>query len=73
MKDWTDQRARLREALEVLNEKMLDPECSAAELAAVARERRLTLNELILLGDDIAKNSSLDEIAAKRAKRLGDS
>ena len=69
--DWGDQRARLREALDVLNARMHDSECSAAELAAVARERRLTLQELVLLGDDEVEMSALDEIAARRAKRMG--
>lgn len=69
--DWTDQRARLREALDVLNGRMHDVECSAAELAAVARERRLTLQELVLLGEEEVELSGLDDIAARRAKRMG--
>ena len=70
-KDWLDQRARLREALDALDDRMRDPDVSAAELAAVVRERRLTLNELVLLGDDAVEESALDEITARRAKRLG--
>jgi hypothetical protein len=68
--DWADQRARLREALDVLNERMHDSECTAAELAAVARERRLTLQELVLLGDEEVELSALDEIQARREKRM---
>ena len=71
MSNWSDQRGRLREALDVLNARMHDGECTAAELAAVARERRLTLQELVLLGEDEVEMSALDEIAARRAKRLG--
>ncbi len=67
---WADQRARLREALDVLNARMHDSECTAAELAAVARERRLTLQELVLLGDEEVEMSGLDEIQARRAKRM---
>jgi hypothetical protein len=49
---------------------MADPEVAATELAAVARERRITLNELVLLGEAEAEVSNLDEIQARRAKRL---
>jgi hypothetical protein len=69
-KNWLDQRARLKEALDALDYRMADPEVAATELAAVARERRITLNELVLLGEAEAEVSNLDEIQARRAKRL---
>jgi hypothetical protein len=69
-KNWLDQRARLKEALDALDDRMADPEVAATELAAVARERRITLNELVLLGEAEAEVSNLDEIQARRAKRL---
>jgi len=69
-KDWLDQRARLKEALDALDDRMADPDVAATELAAVARERRITLNELVMLGEDEAEVSNLDEIQARRAKRL---
>jgi len=72
-KDWLDQRARLKEALDALDDRMADPEVAATELAAVARERRITLNELVMLGEDEAEVSNLDEIQARRAKRLAGS
>jgi len=72
-KNWLDQRARLKEALEALDDRMADPEVAATELAAVARERRITLNELVLLGEAEAEVSNLDEIQARRAKRLAGS
>ena len=70
-KNWLDQRARLKEALDALDDRMADPEVAATELAAVARERRITLNELVMLGEAEAEVSNLDEIQARRAKRLG--
>ena len=72
-KNWLDQRARLKEALDALDDRMADPDVAATELAAVARERRITLNELVLLGEAEAEVSSLDEIQARRAKRLAGS
>ena len=69
-KNWLDQRARLKEALDALDDRMADPAVAATELAAVARERRITLNELVLLGEAEAEVSNLDEIQARRAKRL---
>ena len=69
-KNWLDQRARLKEALDALDDRMADPDVAATELAAVARERRITLNELVLLGEAEAEVSNLDEIQARRAKRL---
>jgi hypothetical protein len=69
-KNWLDQRARLKEALDALDDRMADPEVAATELAAVARERRITLNELVMLGEAEAEVSNLDEIQARRAKRL---
>ena len=72
-KNWLDQRARLKEALDALDDRMADPEVAATELAAVARERRITLHELVLLGEAEAEVSSLDEIQARRAKRLAGS
>jgi hypothetical protein len=72
-KNWLDQRARLKEALDALDDRMADPEVAATELAAVARERRITLNELVLLGEAEAEVSNLDEIQARRAKRLAGS
>jgi len=68
--DWTDQRARLREALDALSDRMDDPDCSAAELASLARERRITLSELVQLGDEDVEQSGLDEIAERRRNRL---
>jgi len=72
-KNWLDQRARLKEALDALDDRMADPDVAATELAAVARERRITLNELVLLGEAEAEVSNLDEIQARRAKRLAGS
>jgi len=69
-KNWLDQRARLKEALDALDDRMADPEVAATELAAVARERRITRNELVMLGEAEAEISNLDEIQARRAKRL---
>ena len=48
--DWSDQASQLRDSLDRLQARMGDPEVSAAELATLAREKRITLAELDGLG-----------------------
>ena len=49
--DWSDQASQLRDSLDRLQARMDDPELSGAELATLAREKRITLADLDGLGD----------------------
>ena len=49
--DWSDQAQRLRDSLDRLEARMGDPDLSGAELATLAREKRIGLAELVGLGD----------------------
>jgi len=68
-RDWSDHRAVLRANLTALSDRMADPELTGAELASLAREKRITMAELVALGDEQVEVSSLDEITARRARR----
>lgn len=65
-----DDTARLEAVRDRLQAALEDPATSARDLATVSREYRLTLAELREHSPS-ASGSTLDEIAAKRAKRKG--
>ena len=64
--DWSDQAQRLRDSLDRLEARMGDPDLSGAELATLAREKRIGLAELVGLGD----GRKVGRVAAVSADRL---
>jgi hypothetical protein len=71
--DWSDQAQRLRDSLDRLEARMGDPEVSAAELATLAREKRIGLAELVGLGEGkkVGRVTRMqDAVSAQRLKLI---
>jgi hypothetical protein len=71
--DWSDQAQRLRDSLDRLEARMADPDLSGAELATLAREKRIGLAELVGLGDGkkVGRVARMQEsVAANRLKLI---